>query len=284
VSGTRALFAGGLALAALAACEPELTLEAALQGKPCRAQAPRCLPDFECNASNVCVRSASLGGAGGGDGVVSNPGGSGGGSSGSTSTGGTGPGVVAVAQGGSTGGSGLVDAPSDAGSDVVAADAAVASDGGCIPGPLYQDLDGDGFGGELTQAFGCSGNGLVTVPGDCFDADPTFPSLAAQVYPGQTEPFFVGYPDMNKPDGISFDYDCSGSEERDENNALGIAPVCSSLGGAECEGTGYEPYPQRVGNDTDSICGSEIIVTCTTSGPEPCNEQRDPTNDVFRCR
>jgi hypothetical protein len=283
----RLLPVAGLALASLAACEPELSLQAALEGRACRASAPRCLPDFVCNTSNVCVPSAAPGGAGGSGNLEDNPGGggsSGSGAGGANAAGGTGPDVIAIGQGGSAG-SPLLEDPPDAGDQRTHADAAAPADaGGCVPGPLYQDLDNDGFGGLAVQAVGCSGNGLVTTPGDCFDATPTLNNLADQVHPGQTEYFYVGYPNANKPDGISFDFDCSDSEDRHPDYAA-AAPNCEELDGSECAGSGYEPYPQRAGvAGVEAICGSEFIVTCTPSGPAPCNSERALTDAVYLCR
>jgi hypothetical protein len=154
---------------------------------------------------------------------------------------------------------------------------------GCLPGPLFEDLDHDGYGGRPVQAFGCSSDGLVTTAGDCFDAEPTAQNLAQQVHPGQTLYFYVGFVDTSRPGDISFDFDCSGSEERQPGYAT-AAPDCEALDDNECAGSGYYPSFERSGvAGVDGLCGSELVVTCRRSGPT-CSSSFDPTDLVYPCR
>ncbi|MET0412253.1 MAG: hypothetical protein ABW217_13205 [Polyangiaceae bacterium] len=271
---------GCVALLALSACEPGLSLEAALAGRPCRATAPYCLPGFSCSASNVCVPSSEREGSGAGGSAP----GAGGSSAAPIGAGGTGSGAVAVGQGGAGGASPLEGEPRDAGGEPAPSDAAIPVESdGCVPGPLYQDLDGDGFGGLAVQAFGCSRDGLVSTPGDCAD-DPAQSGVAAEVHPGQLEFFFVGYRDTSKPGDISFDYDCSGSEERQPQSA-GAAPDCEALDGSECTGSGYVPDIARQGvAGVDALCGSEVVAICTPGGQGQCNSVFSATEQLCLCR
>ncbi len=82
---------------------------------------------------------------------------------------------------------------------------------------FYHDADGDGFGGSFypsecwCEPGGNSGMLNVTDGGDCMDN--TMPQ-STDVFPGQTQYF-----DVDRGDG-SFDYDCSGSEDK-FNDQLG---------------------------------------------------------------
>jgi hypothetical protein len=281
----RALLAA--VLLAPTACGPSPTLDEALSGRPCRSSAPYCLDGFACNASNVCVPSNQLGSAGtSGDDVR----GDAGSSSEPSGAGGSGSDAVAVGQGGT--GSGIVvgadgNDDADAGSPPAAADAATPSEAtdGCVPTPLFQDLDGDGYGNVAVQVFGCARDGFVSTPGDCLDADPAELEVAATVHPGQLEYFFVGYRDTSKPGDISFDYDCSGSEDADPQFPSGT-PVCEALMGLnDCDGAGYLPDIARQGvSGVDALCGSEVVVSCGPGGPGQCNSFYTATDQLFLCR
>lgn len=275
---------GALALLALTACEPGLSLDAALANRPCRSSAPRCLPGFVCNADDVCVPSsgvASAGSAGTDAGL-----GNGGSGSAPPGAGGTGSSPVAVGQGGTGDGTPLGNDPGDAGSALSRDDAAVHVEApdGCAPGPLFQDLDGDGYGGVVVQANGCARDGLVSTPGDCFDADGIDRELAAQVHPGQLEYFFVGYRDTGKPGDISFDYDCSGSEERHPQYG-GTVPACEGFLGFDCTGAGYLPDVARQGvAGVEALCGSEVVGSCVTGLLGQCITSYEPTEQLYLCR
>jgi hypothetical protein len=81
---------------------------------------------------------------------------------------------------------------------------------GCNCKPMsrfYEDKDGDGFGSDRVM-FACAiGPGLSETSGDCHDGN-------KDVFPGQAKYFGQSYtsPTTGKK---SFDYDCSGDEERD---------------------------------------------------------------------
>ena len=139
-----------------------------------------------------------------------------------------------------------------------------AGAGGCTPGPLYADLDEDGHGSGQQQAVGCPSEGLSAQNDDCFDAVPTSFNYAELVYPGQSDYFEDAYPDPDAPNGLSFDYDCSGEEESDPNNDPGNeAPACESLDANDCTGQGWRPEPERPsGNGVQAICGVGIMITC----------------------
>lgn len=138
-------------------------------------------------------------------------------------------------------------------------------DGG-TPGPetcarpitFYRDADGDGFGAAAGSQIACTspGAGWVAVPGDCHDGN-------ALVFPGQKTYFGTGYPPASGGE-LSFDYDCSGSEE-EENTFAGAGHFegCNSM----CKGaSGYAPAPFR-GAGTNPYCGSQTLSSCSsTSG------------------
>lgn len=281
-------------LLALAACEPVISRSSAIEGKACGPPPEaRCLPGYSCQAE-VCVPSNTLGGepaaAGSSSRLDSNV---------------DAPAIEAGARGdGGTGGAPSIDFSTDvdapvggAGSGALtpdardagsagaphAPDAATAGDAGCIEQMLFRDRDGDGFGNNSEQSFECASPGWVTRGGDCHDvASGTF-DRPEDVHPGQTEYFFVGYPDPTKPRGISFDYDCSLAEDADPSNTpLGLAPDCDQLDDS-CGGSGFVP-DERGGPGIDSRCGSEIVRSCSPSGPGQCSSFESATEQVFRCR
>ena len=75
----------------------------------------------------------------------------------------------------------------------------------------YEDLDGDGFGND-TNIGRCDGvipPGYVTYTGDCCD-------IAGSSDAKKVHPFvYDGYPEPSTCPGVGFDYDCSGTEDRD---------------------------------------------------------------------
>ena len=164
-----------------------------------------------------------------------------------------------------------------------APDAATTGGAGCIEQPLFRDRDGDGFGNNSEQTFGCLEPGWVTRGGDCHDVVSGTFDRPEDVHPGQSQYFFVGYPDATQPRGISFDYDCSLSEDADPGNTpLGLALDCNQLGN-DCAGSGFVPA-ERGGPGIDSRCGSEIVRSCSSSGPGQCSSFESATEQVFRCR
>jgi len=254
----RALAAAALAAWVASACDPALSLDEALEGKRCRAEAPRCIEGYVCGQNETCVLAGAMGAAGAGSapvrpdadastavsgGAAGSAGASGGsaglgggaGSAGSEggSEGGSG-GDMKAAQGGSAGtpidgagaggaGAGGSGVPAAGGASVAIDDAGSIQPeppdaGPCVPGPLYRDLDGDGHGSGPEVANGCPEDGLAATDDDCHDARPTDLDPAHLVYPGQTQYFGYGYRDESKPGNVSFDYDCMNGEEPDPTN------------------------------------------------------------------
>ena len=186
---------------------------------------------------------------------------------------------------GSAGSGATTPAARDAGAAGASAppDAAAPRDPGCSEQALFRDHDGDGFGNNSEQSFGCPTPGWVTLGGDCHDVVAGTFDRPEDVHPEQTEYFFVGYPDPTKPRGISFDYDCSRAEDADPSNTpLALAADCAQLGN-DCAGSGFVP-DERGGPGIDSRCGSEIVRSCSSSGPGQCSSFESATDQVFRCR
>jgi hypothetical protein len=313
----RALAAAALGVWVASACDPELSLDEALEGKRCRAQQPRCLEGYVCDLNETCVlASGPIGAAGAGSTPVRPDADAGtgvsGGDAGSGGAGGTNPGLGGNAgNAGNAGGSGgdtetsqggnggsSIDAAGTGGSGVPAAGgASVAIDdagsiqpepadaGPCVPGPLYRDLDGDGHGSGPEVGSGCPEDGLAAIDDDCHDARPTAFDPADLVYPGQTQYFGVGYRDESKPGNVSFDYDCMNGEEPDPTNQPDErAQACGELPPDDltCLGTGYEPN-DRGGFGISSLCGSNFIITCMPN-ESACESYSTSAPTPFRCR
>jgi hypothetical protein len=231
------------------------------------------LDGFSCvqnGVQNVCVPST-----GGQGGAAVGQSGQGGAASGASNSGGApnagASNVGGTASGGGGGNGGVVSggAAGEGGAGAQGGDdgepdasAPMAGAGGCIPGPLYVDLDGDGHGSGAPQGEGCPSTGLSAENDDCFDAVPTGSNYAELVYPGQGDYFDFPYPAMGSPNGLSFDYDCSDEEEPDPNNdPMNEAPDCESLN--DCTGQGWRPEPERPsGNGVLAICGVQVLITC----------------------
>jgi len=283
---------GAALLLALSACEPVISRSSALEGKACRAAEPACLPGYSCQAG-LCVagstpgaETAAAGSASRLDSNVEVPvidesdrnGGRGGAPSTDFTT-------DVDAPVGSAGSGALTPGAPDAGGAGVsnAPDAATTGDAGCTAQQLFRDRDGDGFGNNSEQSFDCPTPGWVTRGGDCHDVVAGTFDKPEDVHPGQSEYFFVGYPDPTKPRGISFDYDCSLAEEADPSNTpLALALDCNQLGDS-CAGSGFVP-DERGGQGIDSRCGSEIVRSCSPSGPGQCSSSESATEQVFRCK
>ena len=278
-------------LALAPACDAELSLDSVLQGKRCRQSVPECVDGFVCQAG-ICVVASSQGAAGTGELVEQ------GGSSGvpnvsvgavSEASGGNGGAGLGGSGSASLGGSSFGGAslgPADGGSSGPAdPDASAPRDGGqgCTV-PLFRDRDDDGFGSNAPEDedVGCPRPGWVTIAGDCFDAQPTLSNSADQVHPGQTGYFFVGYPNGARPRGISFDYDCTGTEEADPTNVpFGAAPNdCGLL--VLCAASGFRP-DERDGIGVNSLCGSEIVASCDPQNLQ-CLYSEVATEQPYRCR
>jgi hypothetical protein len=176
------------------------------------------------------------------------------------------------------------DASNDNRSDASVADAA----DGCQPITYYKDDDSDGFGKTSESTSSCvppSGKWSV-LNGDCRDDLPNVkPFSPASPDPPQYSG--TGYADGNKPQGVSFDYDCTGAEEADPTNAYGNEPDCPSI--LNCSGVGYIAVnPPRSGTGINPRCGSLQLKRCQVlfaeGAPALCNVTIEATTEVYRCR
>lgn len=271
LAGCFGLIAGG--------CESDLKLE--LDGLSCNDE-DRCASGYACDRdTKLCVKNStgdagnggSPAGAGGDSagGAHSGNGGSGGdaGVGGSSPVGGQG------GLGGQGGGGGAGD--EDAGPPVLV-------DGGpdgCVPTTLFRDRDGDTYGDVASMGEGCSQQGWVTRAGDCRDDLPN-------VNEGQDGFFGEGFVDQNKPGNISFDYDCSGTEEADQTNTPPTGePNCADiLDPLSCMGTGYLAVAARTGNGIGPLCGSRVRRDCVVVQLLNCapSDTNLTVQDAFRCR
>lgn len=129
------------------------------------------------------------------------------------------------------------------------------------PIQCWADLDGDGYaaaGAVMTLACACPKNTTSRSPSstiDCNDEDP-------RVHPGdvayQVDPYCV--PGTSCSDK-SFDYDCSGTEERQDTV---VFTSCSSfLSG--CSGAGWVGSVAGCGVSADFSSCSTGVATCNTS-------------------
>ncbi len=132
--------------------------------------------------------------------------------------------------------------------------AGAAGTGGCSSVPWFPDGDGDGFGRSSGEVMACappSNGAWVKQGGDCNDDN-------AAVFP--MNPDFYGQGYTTSGNTLSFDYDCSGTEEIDPG-AKGAAPQCNGL---SCSGSGFQAT-SRSGSGVNDLCGSTKLVTCTGS-------------------
>jgi hypothetical protein len=119
----------------------------------------------------------------------------------------------------------------------------------------YQDDDEDGYGRSSSRVRACpppADRSWALQEGDCNDDD-------ALVHPGQSEYFDVAYA---APDGSeSFDYDCSGAEEGNDQQQASSPDYCGLLLSiALCTGSGYLPSDRP--GAPNPWCGSHIKAAC----------------------
>jgi hypothetical protein len=155
------------------------------------------------------------------------------------------------------------------------------------PTTFYRDRDGDGFGSTDEHVLACTApqsddaGSWVTQPGDCRDDLPDVKPFKA----GSPDPpkySGVGYSDPVRPQGISFDFDCSGIEIADPSNMYGAAQPCGNLS-TNCGQIGYLPAaPARNGPGVNPLCGSTTLRICAAQGLN-CVERTAQTTP-FRCR
>lgn len=196
-----------------------------------------------------------------------------GGTAGASGTAGTG---ALGGQGGNSGTSGT------SGTAGMAGTAGVGGAGGCMnPITYYKDHDKDGFGSMLEEYISCTTPqntaeyNWVTNASDCWDDDD-------RVHPNQLTYFGSGYANPTAPAGVSFDFDCSGTEEHDANiykqdpNCGGIIAL------GTCNTSGYAPTA-RTGQGVDSYCGSTTFITCGISGLN-CVANVSQAGTPYSCR
>ena len=173
-------------------------------------------------------------------------------------------------------------ASNDVTADVIVMDGVGTADVPCSkPFIYYRDKDGDGFGDDNEVKPSCVAIdvGWSTVGGDCRDDLPEV-RPAPRGSPNPPAYSGMGYPDANRPGGISFDYDCSGTEDADPANPHGANVDCPLL--LTCVGVGYVPVnPARTGMGIDPRCGSTTLSRC--SGVV-CTASMEPTTIPYRCR
>lgn len=268
---------GALLLGAFASCEPYLSRDEALAEKPCDPRG-NCAAGYYCDRNRglegVCVSNtvtaapnlpanAGVGGsAGAGDGPPEAVGAGAGGEASIAGAGSAEPGGAGGMPG--SAGAGSLELGGSGGSDT--GEPAPVADAGCIPVPLFPDLDGDGVGSVASGAViqDCPPvGGFATEGDDCNDAEP-------DVFPGQIEFFVAGY--EAAPGIISFDYDCSGSEEPGPDvrfvAALTDCPQRMPLCGADI---GYRvPANPREGDGVNPLCGTNDRVRCSIETETTC--------------
>jgi hypothetical protein len=159
------------------------------------------------------------------------------------------------------------DAPGDsAGRDSSVLPDAAGGDVVCSePITYYKDADGDGFGVSTETTITCTPPGIhwSVLTGDCRD---DLPNVKPYSVNSPDPPLYssVGYADMGKPQGVSFDYDCTGTEDADPNNAYANIPEPDCAGLLNCTGAGYMAVnPARTGNGINPQCGSTTVKRCT---------------------
>lgn len=132
---------------------------------------------------------------------------------------------------------------------------------GCSnPTTWYPDKDRDSFGipdGAVTACNAPATGAWVTNSDDCYDS-------SNLVYPDAPDYHDEGYPLPGG--GVSFDYNCSGSEEPAPNQSL-AAPNCTLL--TACSGSGFNSTG-RTGSGVNSLCGSHTFQTCTVTSLTTC--------------
>lgn len=144
------------------------------------------------------------------------------------------------------------------------------------PVTWYQDGDRDGYGRSSASMQACSPGrgGWVREAGDCNDDD-------ERVHPNQADYFDVPY---QAPDGsASFDYDCSGGEEGNGQQATLASEACGLLSLALCSGSGYLPVRAGAPNPW---CGSHQEATCVGGalGLLLCQADIDELIEPYWCR
>jgi hypothetical protein len=263
-------------------------LELSLDGKQCQGSEGHCVRGFVCERqTNLCVRPDQLASASAGAGQGGARDASGGQRFLAADSDG-GPLVAAAVGTGGAAGSGADAVPrpqggaassgQDAGETSGASDAAVAD--ACVPSLLYPDTDGDGVGLTSAGAVRCPEPGWVGQAGDCRDDQ-------ERVFLGQGEFSALPFPDPTKPEGNSFDFDCSGSEQPDPGNSDPDPPPEDCTLRVPCNGRGYLPaMPARSGPGVEPRCGSNRLRRCVATAIVDCAPEDVllAAELAFRCR
>jgi hypothetical protein len=249
------------------ACDSDIT------APPCGASGD-CLEGYECQDS-ICVLKAEPGGGGGS--TQTSGGSQSTGDGGTTSDNGGSGNTPEGGAGGGGGDGGVGYAGTSAG--YIPFDGGIG-DGGdaCTPAPLYVDTDRDGYGVTVASPhIGCPQEGWAPLSGDCRDD-------IFEVNPGQITFFGMGYPDPDKPDDISFDYDCANGEQVAPDNLHGgrSSPTCQGLGALCTASSGYVATT-RAGAGINALCGSTTVIQCAVNGLG-CGPATYPNQAEFRCR
>jgi hypothetical protein len=152
------------------------------------------------------------------------------------------------------------------------------------PIAFYRDEDGDGFGGnQIVTSCASPGDPWTTLGGDCRDDLQSVKPFRTG-WPNPPQYSGTGYADSTKPQGLSFDYDCTGAETPDPSNAYGAVPNCGGL--LNCDGAGYLPLdPARTGPGIDPRCGSTTLQRCNGKLLGACALLPPENTSVpYRCR
>src|SRR5690606_37572738 len=177
------------------------------------------------SAGDVPVGGTDAGGWAGGDGG-SGAGPVAAGGTGGVSLGGTGGGPGGGGDAGLGGEGGALDLDAGLGGPPDATD-------GCAVTTVFRDADGDSFGAG-PGFTGCPQPGWVANADDCGDDD-------ARANPLQQGFFGDGFEHVDRPGVLSFDFDCSGTEEVDPSNSPATGePNCADITDLlACMGEGY---------------------------------------------